>query len=229
MSANILIIEDDPAMQSFLVTLCESAGMSARVVDSVDAGLKALQTDMTDICLLDLGLPGRSGHEFISAARTLSKVAIIVISARNTDFDKITALDAGADDYVPKPFSSGELLARIRVALRNGTREVTTPEEILRAQHVCVNLSSRQVCVGAEEVLVHLTPTEFNLLILLMKHSNKVLTYRMIGQAIWGNAYSGSSEKIRVHIAQLRQKIELNPSSPTIVINEPGVGYRLVA
>lgn len=227
MKQHVLIVEDDKAMQSFLKTLCESSGFRVTLTDHVEAGLRYLSEDPADVCLLDLGLPDGSGHDFIARSKPHCACPIIVISARNTDIDKITALDQGADDYMPKPFSSGELLARIRVALRRNP--LPHEEGVLKAQHVRVDLDSRQVYLQDSIAPIHLTPIEYNLFVLLLQHKNKVLTYSYIGREVWGTQFTGSTEKIRVHIAQLRQKVERDAAVPKLIINAPGVGYRLVS
>ena len=223
----VLIIEDDLAMQSFLKTLCESAGFEVFHSDHIAEAKQLVKQHVMDLCLLDLGLPDGSGHDFIREVKPQVEFPIIVISARDTDFDKITALDLGADDYVAKPFSAGELMARIRVALRRGGAVAPTEATRYRVQHLEIDLEARQVTSDHLEDAIHLTPIEFKLLELLVKNPNKVLTYSLIGREVWGNQFTGSTEKIRVHIAQLRQKIEANPATPTLISNAPGVGYRL--
>lgn len=223
----ILIVEDDLAMQSFLKTLCESAGFKVEIIAYIQEALAFLATNEVHLVLLDLGLPDGNGQDFIQKVAPTANFPIIVISARDTDFDKITALDCGADDYVAKPFSAGELLARIRVALR---RQVSNPEPVLKktqVQHLSVDFESQQVFLEGQHQAVHLTPIEYRLLELLIRNPNKVLTYSTIGKAVWGSQFTGSTEKIRVHIAQLRQKVELEASTPSLIINAPGVGYRL--
>lgn len=228
MSQHVLIVEDDPAMQSFLKTLCESSGFRVTQTDSIEVAFTIATAEQVDICLLDLGLPDGSGHDFISRIKPEVDFPIIVISARNTDFDKITALDQGADDYVAKPFSSGELLARIRVALRRHvSMDQQNDSHLYQVQHIILDANARKVTIEGDEKPIHLTPIEFRLLELLVKNPNKVLTYSHIGREVWGSQFTGSTEKIRVHIAQLRQKVELMPSAPTLISNEPGIGYRL--
>lgn len=222
----VLIVEDDLAMQSFLKTLCESAGFEVYYSDHIQQAKCLVQQHRIDLCLLDLGLPDGSGHDFIRDVKPELEFPIIVISARDTDFDKITALDLGADDYVAKPFSAGELLARIRVALRRSGPATPSETSQYRVQHLDIDLEARRVMSDGVSDPIHLTPIEFRLLELLIKNPNKVLTYSLIGREVWGNQFTGSTEKIRVHIAQLRQKIEANPATPTLISNAPGIGYR---
>ncbi|MGB2064701.1 MAG: response regulator [Marinomonas gallaica] len=225
---HILVIEDDAPMQSFLKTLCESAGFKVSLADTIEQASAVMSGSLfVDLCLLDLGLPDGSGHDFIRAFKPKMTAPIIVISARDTDFDKITALDLGADDYVAKPFSSGELLARIRVSLRRLVQESEAISSTFQVQHLNVNLDARTVYLDGVDDAIHLTPIEFRLLELFLKQPNKVLTYSQIGRDVWGNQFTGSTEKIRVHIAQLRQKIEKMPSAPTLISNAPSIGYRL--
>ncbi len=179
-----------------------------------------------DLVVLDLGLPDMDGLEVIRQLRGWSAVPIIILSARQQEGDKVLALDAGADDYLTKPFGVAELLARIRVALRHATRSTSDSESpIFEVGDLRVDLSLRQVIVEGKEV--HLTPIEYKLLVTLVHHAGKVLTHRHLLREVWGPGYAEESHYLRVYVAQLRRKLEADPARPRYLITEPGVGYRL--
>jgi two-component system KDP operon response regulator KdpE len=176
--------------------------------------------------VLDLGLPDMDGVEAIRAVRGWSQVPIVILSARGQENDKVVALDAGADDYLTKPFGMGELLARIRVALRHAARTAAgSSEPVFSVGELRVNLVDRQVFVAEREI--HLTPTEFRLLSLLVKHAGKVITHRHLLKEVWGPDSVNDTHYLRVYMAQLRQKLEPEPARPRYLLTEPGVGYRL--
>ncbi|HYQ27950.1 MAG TPA: winged helix-turn-helix domain-containing protein, partial [Polyangiaceae bacterium] len=192
--------------------------------ETAQDGIGQAATRTPDLILLDLGLPDLDGLVVTERLREWSKTPVIVISARGREEDKIRALDAGADDYLTKPFGVGELLARIRVALRNAARgELGTSQFAVGA--LKVDLARRQVHVGESEV--HLTPIEYKLLATLIKHVGRVITHRQLLKEVWGPGSSEQTQYLRVYMGQLRHKLEANPSRPQFLMTEPGVGYRL--
>lgn len=222
----ILLVEDEPQMRRFLrITL---QGNGYRLVESVTGqdGLTQVATRNPDVVLLDLGLPDIDGLEITRRLREWSKVPIIVISAREQEEDKIKALDAGADDYLTKPFGAGELLARIRVALRHViTQNGGSENPLFIIDNMRVDLAKRQVFIDDKEI--HLTPIEYRLLAVLVKHAGKVITHSQLLKEVWGAAYADQNHYLRIYMAQLRHKLEPDPARPRFFINEPGVGYRL--
>jgi two-component system KDP operon response regulator KdpE len=222
----LLLVDDDAPIRRFLRAGLTTAGY--RLVEAVN-GSEALAhaaTRSPDLVLLDLGLPDLDGIEVVRRLREWSEVPIVVLTARGQDDDKIHALDAGADDYVTKPFSMGELLARVRVALRHGARrEAGDDSGPVRAGDLVVDLSRRVVTVAGEEV--RLTPIEYRLLALLARHAGRVLTHEQILREVWGPGYASQRHYVRVYVAQLRAKLERDPSRPDWLVTEPGVGYRL--
>lgn len=179
-----------------------------------------------DLILLDLGLPDGDGIALTRTLRGFCQTPIIVISARGREDDKVDALDAGADDYLTKPFGVRELLARMRVALRHQSEPAGAPEPlVLEIDDLTIDLVKRMVTVRNAEV--HLTPIEYKLLVLLARNAGRVLTHRQILKDVWGNAHGTESHHVRVHLAELRKKIESNPAQPRLIITEPGVGYRM--
>ena len=222
----LLIVEDEPQMLRFLRVSLAAHGY--RLVETTTAadGLTQAAARNPDVILLDLGLPDLDGVEVTKRIREWTRTPIIVLSARGQDEDKIHALDAGADDYLTKPFSVGELLARIRVALRH-VAETTAGglEPIFTLGELRIDLAKREVFVGQTEV--HLTPTEYKLLTTLVKFAGKVVTHRQLLLEVWGPPYVEHTQYLRVFMGQLRQKLEPDPAKPRYLINEPGVGYRL--
>ena len=222
----ILLIEDEPQMRRFLRTAL--GANDYRLVEAVTAkdGLAQAAARNPDVILLDLGLPDRDGLEVARELREWSGTPIIVLSARGRERDKVTALDLGVDDYLTKPFGVEELLARIRVALRHAARAPgAVPEPIFEVGDLRVDLPARRVWRAGGEV--HLTPTEYKLLAILVRHAGKVLTHRQLLKEVWGTNYVNQSHYVRVYLAQLRQKIEADPARPRLLLTEPGVGYRL--
>jgi two-component system KDP operon response regulator KdpE len=224
----VLLIEDEPQMRRFLrITL---QGQGYRLIESVTGqeGLTEVATRNPDIVLLDLGLPDIDGLEVTKRLREWSQVPVIVLSAREQEEDKIKALDAGADDYLTKPFGAGELLARIRVALRHMFLQSAGSEKsVFVLDNLKVDLAKRQVFIDDREV--HLTPIEYRLLSVLIKHAGKVITHRQLLQEVWGAVYVNQNHYLRIYMGQLRHKLEADPARPRFFINEPGVGYRLKA
>jgi len=222
----VLVVEDEPQMLRFLRTSLTTHGY--RLVESTTAtdGLAQATARNPDLVLLDLGLPDLDGLEVTKRLREWSRTPIIVLSARGQDEDKINALDAGADDYLTKPFSVGELLARMRVALRHVAEASSSVDEpVFTVDDLKVDLGARQVFVAGNEV--HLTPTEYRLLTTLVRHAGKVVTHRQLLKEVWGPTYVEHTQYLRVFMGQLRQKLEPDPAKPRYLINEPGVGYRL--
>ena len=219
----ILIVDDELAIRRFLHTILSAEDFFLHEAESGHAGLAAAAAFRPDVILLDLGLPDIDGIEVINRVREWSSVPIIVLSVREREDDKVAALDAGADDYLTKPFGVGELLARIRAALRRSLQQV--PEPIFTSGGLQVDLNLRRVTVGGDEV--QLTPTEYDILRLLVTHAGKVLTHSQILKQVWGIAYLEQPHVLRVNISNLRRKLETDPSRPHHIITEPGVGYRL--
>ena len=220
----VLIVEDEAQMRLFLRVSLTSSGY--RVVESEtgeDALVQAAARN-PDLILLDLGLPDQDGLTVTERLREWAKMPIIVISARGREEDKIKALDAGADDYVTKPFGVGELLARMRVALRHAVATEAGASQFSSGE-LKVDLGRRQVLVRGQEV--HLTPTEYKLLTTLIKHAGRVVTHRQLLREVWGPQLSDQTQYLRVYMAQLRHKLEEAPSRPVYLLTEPGVGYRL--
>lgn len=217
----LLVLEDDPGLQSFLQTLLQSQGYQSMIHAQGIQGFELLKQYSFDLILLDLGLADMEGLDWLQQLRSWSEVPVIVISARGKEQDKVRALDSGANDYVTKPFSSAELLARIRATLR---RQQQTARPLAFAD---VKLDPVQRIVTKAGEQVHLTKTEYDILLLLMRHLGSALTHNQILQQVWGEQYQGRPEYIRVHMAQLRQKLEDNPSAPVHFKTEAGVGYRL--
>jgi two-component system, OmpR family, KDP operon response regulator KdpE len=225
MKGLILIIEDDVAIRRFLrATLAAEDYQFFECVTATD-GIAQIDARRPDLLLLDLGLPDRDGLEVIRHVRATSQMPIVVLSARGQERDKITALDLGADDYVEKPFAVGELLARIRAALRRAGA-TAQPGTVFRFGRVEFDIEKRAIRVGGEDV--HLTPHEFKLLQVLIKHSGKVLTHRQLLNEVWGPNQVDQAQYLRVYIAQLRRKLEADPTRPKHLQTETGVGYRLV-
>lgn len=222
----ILVIEDEPQIRRFLRATLGANGYELVEAPTAAEGLRAAANRPPDLVILDLGLPDLDGLEVTRRLREWSAVPIIILSARGQELDKIAALDAGADDYLVKPFGVGELLARLRVALRHtaqtgaGTGETTFTVDDLR-----VDLARRQVWLNAQEV--HLTPNEYKLLALLVRHAGKVVTHKQLLKEVWGPAYETETHYLRVYMAQLRHKLEADPARPHYLATEPGVGYRL--
>jgi two-component system KDP operon response regulator KdpE len=220
----ILLIEDEPPMRRFLRAALGDLPYRLIEADTMRGGLAMAASHAPDVILLDLGLPDGDGIDATAKIREWSTTPIIVLSARGLERDKVTALDAGADDYLTKPFSVGELLARIRVALRHAA-STGKPDPTVTVGPLQVDLAARIVTVGGKEV--HLTPTEFKLLAALARYAGRVLTHRQLVKEVWGGHSTTATQALRVHMNQLRYKIESTPARPALLITEPGVGYRL--
>ena len=224
----VLVIEDETNIRSFVQTVLETNGYQVLTASTCQQGTMMFSSHIPDMVILDLGLPDRDGLEFIRVAREISAVPILVLSARTTEEDKVSALDLGANDYVTKPFGMAELMARVRAALR--TRMMSGelqegPAGEFRLDDLMVDYNRRIVSVGGREV--KLTQTEFNILSLLSQHQGKVLTYSAIIRSIWGSQDDGSIKKLQVNMANLRKKLVIRPGEMSYIINELGVGYRM--
>ena len=223
--ATILLIEDERQMRRFLRVTLQSERYALIEAETAAEGLSQAATRSPDIVLLDLGLPDMDGLEVIKKLREWSAVPIIVISAREQEGDKIKALDEGADDYLTKPFGSGELLARIRVALRHAVpKSQDQRDAIFTAEDLSIDFLKRQVHRGDREI--HLTPIEYRLLVVLVRNAGRVMTHRHILKEVWGPAYIEQTHYLRVFMNQLRKKIENDSARPHFLLNEPGIGYR---
>ncbi len=219
----VLVIEDEAPLRRFLRAALEGHGFRFLEAGTVREALQLAPSYNPDLYLLDLGLPDGDGLDVTRRLREWTRAPIIVLSARGREEDKVAALDAGADDYLTKPFGVSELLARIRVALRHANAG-TAADPVFAVGDLYVDLARREVRVGDREV--RLTPTEFKLLALLARHAGKVLTHRQILREVWGPAAS-EVHYVRVHMAELRKKLEQEPARPRLLMTEPGVGYRL--
>jgi len=219
----ILVVDDEKAIQRFLKNALSTEEFSVHIAGNGKEALTAAVAIRPDLIILDLGLPDMDGVEVLRRLREWTKVPVIILSVRDREDDKITALDSGADDYVTKPFGIGELLARMRVALRKSIQE--SPEPVYRMDGLEVDLEHRRVTAQGQEV--QLTATEYDLLRLLVTHAGKVLTHNQILRQIWGPGYMEQPHLLRVNISNLRRKIEPEPARPRYILTELGVGYRL--
>ncbi len=219
----VLIVDDENAIRRFLRAALNAQGYVVSEAATGWEALNAVIAQRPDIIVLDLGLPDMDGVEVTRRLREWSQTPVIILSVREQEGDKISALDAGADDYLTKPFSSGELMARIRVALRRSL--ITAGEPVLQVGDLKVDLSRRQVFLAEREIA--LTPTEYDLLRLMIMNAGKVLTHHQLLLKVWGPGYETEPHLLRVNISNLRRKIEADPARPSYIITEPGVGYRL--
>lgn len=223
----ILIVEDDKQIQNFIGYSLQSEGFPYVAVSTAESALNQLVSEPIDLMLLDLGLPDFDGMEVIKKVREWSELPIIVISARDQDKEKAAALDLGADDYLTKPFSATELLARIRVAIRHLYRKGASNQQLTRhVGDLKIDFEKHLTYLNDEEI--HMTPLEYNLLSLLFRNMGKVLTTKYILKEIYGISYGSDTQALRALMAGLRRKIEKNPSKPRYIMTEIGVGYRLV-
>jgi len=219
----ILVIDDEPQIHRFLGPALDAAGYEPVRADTGAAGLREIARKAPDAVVLDLGLPDQDGKEILEKARAFYRGPIIVLSARDKESEKIDALDLGADDYVEKPFGVGELLARLRVALRHSLRDEGA-EPVVEAGDLRIDLVKRLVTKGG--VPVRLSPREYDLLAQIVRGAGKVVMHKHLLTAVWGPAHEDDVQYLRVFVGQLRQKIELDPSQPALILTEPGVGYR---
>ncbi len=224
---HILLIEDDKKITNFMSMALKAKGYKLTVANSGNGGILAFCTENPDIVLLDLGLPDMDGVDIITEIRKVSQLPILIVSAREQEKDKITALDAGANDYVTKPFAMGELLARVRVMERFITHEnYSQPECIFHFSYLTIDCERRKIWV--DETEIHLTPIEYKLLMLLISNRGKVVTLNQISKDIWGYNDTANAKSIRVFMASLRRKIEKDSSHPQFITTELGVGYRFI-
>jgi two-component system KDP operon response regulator KdpE len=223
----VVLIEDEPEIRRFLRATLAGAGYRLFEAATAAAGLMEIGSRQPDAVILDLALPDMDGLEVIRRVRTWSAVPIIVLSARGQERDKIGALDAGADDYVSKPFSAGELLARLRVALRHAAGASHPDDAPFKVGDLHVDLLRRQVLVAGKEV--RLTPIEYKLLTTLVRHAGKVVTHPQLLREVWGPNREDQAHYVRVYMGHLRHKLETEPARPRYLLTEPGVGYRLAA
>lgn len=224
--AVVLLVEDEPQMRRFIRASLNAHGYRLLEAQTAKEAIALSSSHNPAIVLLDLGLPDRDGIELTKELREWSHTPIVVISARGQEEDKVLALDAGADDYLTKPFGVDELLARMRVALRHAKSYAGLPQtQMFEFGELRIDLVRREIKLKEKET--HLTPIEYKLLVLFATHAGKVLTHKYILNEVWGPAYANQTHYVRVHMAELRKKIELDPARPKWLITEPGVGYRL--
>jgi two-component system KDP operon response regulator KdpE len=222
----VLLVEDEAQMRTFVRLALTSHGFRVLEVETGREALQQAAAHTPDLVILDLGLPDMDGLEVTRGIREWSATPVIVISARGQERQKVEALDAGADDYLTKPFGSAELMARVRVALRHATRTAQDPlASVVTIGALKIDLAKRLVHVGEKEV--HLTPIEYKLVVTLSKHAGMVLTHKQLLDQVWGPGHATQMQYLRVYMAQLRQKLEENPAHPRYLVTEPGVGYRL--
>jgi two-component system KDP operon response regulator KdpE len=221
---NVLLIEDEKQIRRFVRAAIEEEGCQVTEAETMAQGLIEAGLRKPDLLILDLGLPDGNGIDLIRDLRGWSDVPVLILSARSQEYDKIAALDAGADDYLTKPFSVGELRARVRALLRRRARSGEAASPVIEFGDVAVDLSRRLVFRMGEEV--HLTPIEYRLLSTLLGHPGKVMTQRSLLREIWGPSYIESSHYLRVYVGHLRQKLEVDPAQPRHFLTETGVGYR---
>ena len=222
----IIIIEDEPTIRRFVRMSLEAEGCQVFEADSIKRGLIEAGTRNPDMVVLDLGLPDGNGVDFIQDLRSWSDIPIIVLSARTAEADKVEALDAGADDYLTKPFGAAELLARVRAQLRHRARATGVEQSVLEFGKLRVDFSRR--LVEREGKPLHLTPIEYRLLSYLAANADSVLTHHQLLKNVWGPVHAEDSHYVRVYMAHLRKKIEDDPSQPKHILTEAGVGYRFV-
>jgi two-component system KDP operon response regulator KdpE len=227
MSLRVLVVEDDREIRGLLMSVLAVEGFEMRSAVSLSEARALLQNYRPDLVILDLGLPDGDGAELLGRMRSASPPAVLVVSACHDEAQKISLLDAGADDYLIKPFGVGELLARMRVALRHRGTRLTAAQTCYAASGLSVDVGQRVVEVNG--LPVHLTPTEFNLLARLVRNAGQVVTHRQLLSDVWGAEYTGHTHYLRIYMANLRAKLEADPAEPRHLLTEPGVGYRLSA
>ncbi|WP_420995255.1 two-component system response regulator KdpE [Cupriavidus sp. 30B13] len=225
-SPAVLLVEDEPHIRRFVREALQAEGCAVHEAETLKRGLIDAGTRQPDIVILDLGLPDGDGMTLIREMRTWTEVPVLVLSARSGEDDKIAALDAGADDYLTKPFGVGELIARVRVLLRRHARLNPQGTPLITFGDVQIDLANRVVTRAGEDV--HLTPIEYRLLAVLIAHRGKVMTHRELLREVWGPAHSESSHYLRVYMGHLRQKLERDSAQPVHLMTELGVGYRFV-
>ena len=224
----ILVVEDDHNIASFIHTVLETNGYQVLLAERCRQGILMVSSHMPDLVVLDLGLPDADGEEFIRVVQVESTVPIIVLSARTQEQDKVYTLDLGANDYITKPFGTAELLARVRAALRISRHSIqaSAPGSTFQLDDLIIDYDRRQVSVSGE--VIHMTQTEYNILAFLSQHVGKVMTYSAIIRSIWGAMDTGSTKKLQVNMANIRKKLGCAPGDNRYVVNELGVGYRML-
>ena len=222
----VLVVDDEPQIRRFLRASLQSHDYVVVEAENGKEAVRVCTVQKPDLLILDLGLPDMDGLDVIKLVREWSQIPIIVLSIRSDDIDKIEALDRGANDYVTKPFSMGELLARMRAALRQGRGDGADNGAVITAGDISIDLGKRLITLGGTPV--KLSRKEYDLLRILASHPGKVITHQQLLQEVWGPAYVEETQYLRVYIGQLRQKLERNPAAPKQLITEPGVGYRLL-
>jgi len=227
MTLRVLVVEDDQAIRSMLQSTLAVEGFEVQTAVSVSEARALLRNAPPDVVLLDLGLPDGDGSELVRDARQQGQIPVLVVSARHQESEKVKLLDAGADDYLTKPFSVGELLARIRVAMRHRGTALAPALTVYESEGLRVDLETRSVEARGEPV--HLTPTEFKLLARLVRSAGKVVTHRQLLSDVWGPEFLAHTHYLRLYMGQLRAKIEEKPDEPRYLLTETGVGYRLAA
>ncbi len=225
-ASQVLVIEDEPGIRRFVRMALEAEGCQVHEAETLQRGLIEAGTRKPDMVVLDLGLPDGDGVDFIRDLRTWSDVPVIVLSARTSETDKVEALDAGADDYLVKPFGTAELLARVRAQMRRRSLASGTSGGTLSFGNIRADFAKRLVERDGQQI--HLTPIEYRLLAYLASHPNSVLTHRQLLKNVWGPSHAEDSHYVRVYMAHLRKKIEADPSQPRHILTEAGVGYRFV-
>lgn len=225
MGLRVLVVDDERPIRRYLRAALNAQGYLVYEAANGQEALQAVLTDRPDLIILDLGLPDLDGVEVTRRLREWNQVPILILSVREHEQDKVAALDAGADDYLTKPFGTSELLARMRVALRRASQ--STLEPVIQVEALTIDISRRLVSVAGKEV--SLTPTEYDLLKVLAQNCGKVLTHRQLLRQVWGASYEGELHLLRVNMSNLRRKIEPDPTQPRYITTEPGVGYRLRA
>ena len=223
--ARILVVDDEPQIHRFLRPSLIATGYDVVIAATGAEALRSLAANNPRLVILDLGLPDMDGKDVLAEIRRRSDVPVVVLSARDREAEKIAALDLGADDYVNKPFAIGELLARIRSALRRSRAVATDAPTHLRVGAITIDTGLHQVARG--DTVVHLTPKEFDLLVMLARYAGRVVTHRQILSEVWGPAHGADTQYLRVFIGQLRQKLEDDPAMPKLILTEPGIGYRI--
>jgi len=225
MSLRVLLVEDDREMRSMMQSTLAVEGFEVRTAVSVSEASALFRNSPPDVVVLDLGLPDGDGIELVQQVRKQHSLPVLIVSARHQEAEKIKLLDAGADDYLTKPFSVGELLARIRVALRHRGTALAPAATVHELDDLRVDLNLRLVELGGQRV--HLTPTEFNLLARLVRSAGRVVTHRQLLRDVWGPEFTEHTHYLRLYMGQLRAKIEADPAEPRHLLTETGVGYRL--
>ena len=220
----ILVVDDEPQIRRALTTALQGHGYEVETAEDGEEALARIASWTPHAVVLDLVMPKRDGLDVLREVRTWSDLPVIVLSARGQERDKVAALDLGADDYLTKPFGIDELMARLRAVLR---RSAPSPGGVIEIQHVAIDIPNHLVVQNGEEV--HLTPTEFDLLAVLATNAGKVLTHRQLLERVWGGYAAENAQQLRVYINYLRRKLEIDPSEPTLIVTEPGIGYRLRA